>query len=238
MTREEQLMQEYEDVTFRILMDRVAQSEGKKALEENERLLADPAAAVPEAVERRAHKTIQRMFDQHKKEHTHHSLRKAWKIAVIAAIFLALMVTVVFAASPAIRAKTYNMVKNVYETHTDFTFPEDYPVSQELEINTGWIPDGFQLQDEGAIKSYSWEIYENGPEERILVEKSYPYETSIDTENAEITAVTVQGFDATLITKDKEARIIWLNTDCGIVYYIGTEGISSEELLRIAENIS
>ena len=65
MTREEQLMQEYEDLTFKILMDRVSQAEGARLLEENERLLADPAAAVPESVQRRTEKFVKlsRIFD-------------------------------------------------------------------------------------------------------------------------------------------------------------------------------
>lgn len=238
MKREEQLMQEYEDIIFKILMDRVAQAEGKKALEENERLLQDPEAAVPEMVTRRAHETIRKLCDQKKKEAVHRSMRKVLKVAVIAAILLAMMATIVFATSPTARAKAKNMVKNVYETHTNFTFPEDYPVSEELEINVGWLPEGFQLLDEGAIKSYSWEIYESEPSGRIMIEKSIPYETTIDTEDAEITSVTMQGFEATMITKNNEARIIWLNTDQDIVYYVDTEGLSPEEMLRIAESIS
>ena len=115
MTREEQLMQEYEDLTFKILMDRVSQAEGARLLEENERLLADPAAAVPESVQRRTEKTIQDAFDGRKKEFVHRSLRRALKVAVIAAILLATTATVVFAVSPTARAKMKNTIRNVYE---------------------------------------------------------------------------------------------------------------------------
>ena len=125
MTREEQLMQEYEDLTFKILMDRVSQAEGARLLEENERLLADPAAAVPESVQRRTEKTIQDAFDGRKKEFVHRSLRRALKVAVIAAILLATTATVVFAVSPTARAKMKNTIRNVYETHTDFNYTGD-----------------------------------------------------------------------------------------------------------------
>ena len=44
MTKREQLIEQYEDALFALLMDSVAEEEGKQALELNERLKADPAA--------------------------------------------------------------------------------------------------------------------------------------------------------------------------------------------------
>lgn len=47
MTKREQLIEQYEDALFALLMDSVAEEEGKKAIELNERLKADPEAEVP-----------------------------------------------------------------------------------------------------------------------------------------------------------------------------------------------
>ena len=47
MTRREELQEAYEDAMFALLMDYVAESEGKKALEENRALQEDPDAEVP-----------------------------------------------------------------------------------------------------------------------------------------------------------------------------------------------
>lgn len=44
MTNHERLTEQYEDALFALLMDSVAEEEGKQALELNERLKADPAA--------------------------------------------------------------------------------------------------------------------------------------------------------------------------------------------------
>ena len=44
MTRREELQEAYEDAMFALLMDYVAESEGKKALEENRALQKDPDA--------------------------------------------------------------------------------------------------------------------------------------------------------------------------------------------------
>ena len=45
MKREEELQLEYEDILFKIMMDRVAQAEGAQMLEENQHLLEIPDAA-------------------------------------------------------------------------------------------------------------------------------------------------------------------------------------------------
>lgn len=238
MTREEQLMQEYEDLTFKILMDRVSQAEGARLLEENERLLADPAAAVPESVQRRTEKTIQDAFDGRKKEFVHRSLRRALKVAVIAAILLATTATVVFAVSPTARAKMKNTIRNVYETHTDFNYTGDTQSPEELEITTGWLPEGFSVQDEGSIGTHTWEDYINATGDTINIQKSYPISMAVDTENADITYIDIQGYDATFITKNDEVRVLWLNTDKNVVYFINSEGLPPDTILKIAENIS
>ena len=238
MTREEQLMQDYEDLTFKILMDRVSQAEGARLLEENERLLADPAAAVPESVQRRTEKTIQDAFDGRKKEFVHRSLRRALKVAVIAAILLATTATVVFAVSPTARAKMKNTIRNVYETHTDFNYTGDTQSPEELEITTGWLPEGFSVQDEGSIGTHTWEDYINATGDTINIQKSYPISMAVDTENADITYIDIQGYDATFITKNDEVRVLWLNTDKNVVYFINSEGLPPDTILKIAENIS
>lgn len=238
MTREEQLMQEYEDLTFKILMDRVSQAEGARLLEENERLLADPAAAVPESVQRRTEKTIQDAFDGRKKEFVHRSLRRALKVAVIAAILLTTTATVVFAVSPTARAKMKNTIRNVYETHTDFNYTGDTQSPEELEITTGWLPEGFSVQDEGSIGTHTWEDYINATGDTINIQKSYPISMAVDTENADITYIDIQGYDATFITKNDEVRVLWLNTDKNVVYFINSEGLPPDTILKIAENIS
>ena len=55
MKREEELQLEYEDILFKIMMDRVAQAEGAQMLEENQHLLEIPDAEVPQAIQQHAY---------------------------------------------------------------------------------------------------------------------------------------------------------------------------------------
>ena len=65
MNRRDELRERYEDALFAFLMEDVIETEGKKMLEENERLKQDPLAAVPEAVDYRCIQTIKRGFVAH-----------------------------------------------------------------------------------------------------------------------------------------------------------------------------
>ena len=48
MTRREMLMDRYEDALFALLMNEVAEAEGRKALEENQRLCDSGEMVIPE----------------------------------------------------------------------------------------------------------------------------------------------------------------------------------------------
>lgn len=62
MKTREQLQEEYEDALFSLLMYDVAELEGRRAEEENERLLSDPNARVPEDLDRKCLQLINRHF--------------------------------------------------------------------------------------------------------------------------------------------------------------------------------
>ena len=69
MTNRERLKENYEDSVLALLMDEFAESEGKRYIEENERLRQDPSAGVPDVVERRALQTINRTFSRKGRRH-------------------------------------------------------------------------------------------------------------------------------------------------------------------------
>ena len=53
MTRREELYERYHDALFALLMEEVSETQGKKALEENERLNQDTQAEVPPEISAR-----------------------------------------------------------------------------------------------------------------------------------------------------------------------------------------
>lgn len=64
MKHQDELIEQYDDATFAILMEQVIQAEGTWAMEENERLKQDPAATVPKEMENLCLKTIKMLEDK------------------------------------------------------------------------------------------------------------------------------------------------------------------------------
>ena len=62
MTRREMLVEQYEDALFALLMDEVAEAEGQKALEENQRLRESGELVIPDNLRQRCHSAIAKGF--------------------------------------------------------------------------------------------------------------------------------------------------------------------------------
>ena len=125
MTKREQLIEQYEDALFALLMDSVAEEEGKKAIELNERLKADPEAEVPAEVRRRCEKLIRQEFNRKKARNLG---RMTWKMVQrisVAVMLLLVLLTTAMAASEQLRLSILNVVIRTCEQYTEFTFEKE-----------------------------------------------------------------------------------------------------------------
>lgn len=62
---------------------------------------------------------------------------------------------------------------------------------------------------------------------------------TVDTEDAEVNQVTIQGYEGTMVQKsaDEWTCIIFTVPEKNMVVYIDSEFIEAEETLKVAENI-
>ena len=86
MARQEELVERYEDALFTLLMNGVAEAEGKRLQEESAELKKDPSAAVPERVNRRCIRTINRAFAREKRIAFQRTSRRVLQRAAIVAV--------------------------------------------------------------------------------------------------------------------------------------------------------
>ena len=108
MNEQEDLYAQYEDAFFALLMNEVAEAEGQELLKKNEQLLADPNAAVPEAVSKRCLRTIEMRCRKARFQRNMQTvLRKLNRVALWILVPMLLFVGV-FAASETVRVKTLN----------------------------------------------------------------------------------------------------------------------------------
>lgn len=244
MTQKEQLWENYEDAVFAILMDAVAEQEGEKGLQLMEELEHDPSAQVPEEVQRRAEKTIRKAFAAQSRRSARHVGFRMFQRIAVAVLVVVLTTVCAFAAFPEIRTGILNMIADVYEDHTDFSFTTNASNSDpasDYKVELAWIPDGFEVSEEGSHYSTAWKTYENGKGAILYVaESSADNRTmTVDTEDAEVKQVTIQGYEGTMVQKsaDEWTCIIFTVPEKNMVIYIDSEFMEAEETLKVAENI-
>lgn len=252
MTRLDYLQDQYEDAYFALLMHEVAEQEGVRLEKLNEELQNDPAAAVPEEIDRKFLKTIDRYFAQ--KRHAGYwrtSKKILGRVGIVAAIIM-LLFTTAFALSEEFRVTALNLLITIEEKYTELhmegaedstagSAPETTDTStgsnyfDDLEI--GWIPDGFT-----CILNYPNETigFENEQGQSFIIDRTDGYDSmNIDTENADkIEYISINGIDSMQVFKEDDINTIIMDTEHNIFVRVWTSaGISVAVNEKIAENI-
>lgn len=240
MTRRELLEERYEDALFSLLMDEIAVSEGQKALEENERLNNDPTFQVPEHLNRRCEQTIRRAFAKRTARAVGRvSFKAVKKIAMVAGL-AAVLFTGAFAASETVRVNTMNFVMERYGSYAEFGFNDQSAESDdEMSLTVGWLPEGYVLEEQESDFSGIRYKYQKSKEECISV--SYIRTTGlgmrVNTENAEISEVEINGIMGTWIKTEKEQQLVLIPRDRDIMIDVVAEGLTEEEFIHVANEL-
>ena len=244
MTRREMLMEEYENALFALLMDEVAESEGRKAIEENERLKERGEPVISDTSRQRCMKTIARKTTQQDvKRYGRVASRVITKVAV-AVLVAMLLFTMAFASSEDFRIKTLNFVIDTFDDRTELSLvSEETPgVSQAavLQITVGWLPEGFNLVDAGNDGTSVWYQYdtEEGAMISVIAVDLTVGSLAVDTETAEMTPIEMKGTEAYIIQEANITQIIWrLSEYPDWMCLVTANGMKTEILIEVAEAV-
>ena len=253
MTRREKLEEQYEDAYFALLMDAVAEKEGARLEELNDQLNRDPTAAVPEEIDRRCRKVINRHFAEQRRSGYWRTTKRVLNRAAIVAAVMMLLFTSAFALSEDFRISALNLLITVEEQYTQLEMKSDDPgedlkslpttleglaTSEYFEnLEIGWIPEGFSCVD-STFDHYAGFQNNAGLYFSIILSDENSV-VQIDTENAEsIEHLSINGVDTMRVFKDGDINCVMMDTDNGIFIRVWTSpGISVETNEKIAQNI-
>lgn len=232
----EDLYEQYDDILFKAVMLQVANEEGRRLISENERLKADPSFAVPTEVYKHGLGTIRRAFRKGTREAKTKKMGKLiYRVAgVILVLFL--LTCVAFAAFPDLRVKFLNVFMHEYETHTEFMYQTEGSNEEEYSIRVEWMPQGFALEERGGTSIEKWEKWSDKDGRAAILSKSEPVTESFDTEDAEVSSVSIHEYQGTLIVKNDMIQIVWFNSDTNVVYTITSAKLTKTEAMKIAQN--
>ena len=239
MTHREELYEKYQDALFALLMDEGANAEGKKALEENERLKKDPTAGVPPEVSERCLKRIDREF---RKQDTKKMRKVTFKVAQYVAIIMLtglLFFTGAFALSDAFRSATLNLIIKNWGDSIDFYFTHE-DENEETQVQIGWLPDGVSLLETTTDTMGIVYIYGDKKDKNLVIAYYLVAGSSFsfDTENADyISDILINDHQAILIKKGDAVQIIQNLPEKNALLHITGENISESDMIRCAESI-
>lgn len=244
MSRQELLVEQYEDALFALIMDKVAEVEGQKAIEENQRLKESGEVVIPEELNRRCKQTIRcKTAEKHLKRYGKGFGKVLNKVAIVALMAL-LLFTTAFATSESFRVKTLNFVMEVFDDRTEIKFvPKDIAADSTAvpEITAGWLPEGFKLTRTDALKAnrvYEYANSDNTAYIAVNIMEMTSVSMALDTEDAKTLSLQVQGEDAIMVDKGNIKQLVWnLHADENWYCCVITENISEEDMLKFAENI-
>lgn len=242
MSSREQLIENYEDALFALMMDDIAQSEGERLLKENEALKNDAAAAVPPSLHKRCLQTICNALLRQKSGASVHCagrllVRLAAAVFVTAALFSA-----AFAASPGFRATTLNLLMNMNDELVEWA-PADkkHIPSIVLTVDEMWLPDGYTLAEETGDDFATTLLFRNKTGDSLYITRLQCNTDSIvqaDKEDAdEWIEVSVHGEPGIIVVKHGQTSLSWVDNHTGFYTSLVADKLSADQLLSIAEII-
>ena len=246
MNEQEDLYAQYEDAFFALLMNEVAEAEGQELLKKNEQLLADPNAAVPEAVSKRCLHTIEKSCRKARFQRNMQTvLRKLNRVALWILVPMLLFVGV-FAASETVRVKTLNYLIEEFDVGTAFFFRNDpnaepaqtFSDTDFTEAVRKCIPAEYSLvfKNTDEISRILYYMSDSGEE---ITASEYLLENIdatvvLDTEHAKVQTAAIGGQEVMLIFKEGFYQVAWIVKDAQKMYAIS----GSEDIKDIINNLA
>ncbi|MDE6922705.1 MAG: DUF4367 domain-containing protein, partial [Oscillospiraceae bacterium] len=267
MNRRVQSRERYEDDILAFLMDGLLEEEGRALLEENERLNADPAAAIPAELDERCRALLQSAFPDKPLKKPERVTWKILKRVLAAAVIAATLFATAYAAVPEFRAGVLNFWTEVEKIGTHFYFyssgektPAPTPVpSSPLVIKDGmpfeftYIPDGYEKYEEFALAfgenathylcSYNDKHDEINNFSLEILPVGENSSVIVDTEDATVQNTTIHGYSGMLIQKTdaftgrNQVQCVWVDERDKLFYSYFSLGISADESQRIFDGI-
>lgn len=248
MTRHEQLVENYENALFELLMEGVAEREGEQIGKENERLKNEPDFAISPVLDKRCMASIKKAC---RRRRSGQFGRKAYgvlsKVAVVVLVVLVLF-TSAYAAFPSVRAGIMNLIIEVSDVATTLrmedTMPVDLMSGGEKSLGDytySGIPDEFTLMSSNETNVSSRDYYENvvGEYISISIAQGENSQLKVNTENAvSVSEITVAGYTGLLIVREDVTILALADTDAGMFITLYSDCLGETGLLEIAKTLT
>ena len=245
MHEQEKLYEQYEDAVFALLMDKVAEENGKKLLQQNEALLADPDADVPETLSKRCLRTIEKA---HRKSQWKAAAKKVTRALNRVALWILVplfLFGTAFAASETVRVKTLNFLITNFEFGTEFRIENTASATPQQQSMTpvvdDCIPSDYDLISQSSTSLSEVFLYTNASDSEVSI-IIYTLEKlngaiSIDTEDAEVWYNTIDDQSVMYVQKADTYQAVWTDVENQKMYVLSSSNTALDVVYGIVEKM-
>ncbi len=175
-----------------------------------------------------------------KNKRTRRRFQTLSKRAAIFVVLFSLSVLVTTLSVEAFRVKLFNMITEVKEKYTSISVTE---ISPKIEDSISWtsfftpqfIPTHYELTDSQSFGELKILFFTNdeGKEIQFSQTSSSP-DFQVDTENAKMSDVLINGEKGILVEKESLSTLIW-TTEATTFYILGE--IDKDTIIKMAESV-
>lgn len=244
MHEQEKLYEQYEDAVFALLMDKVAEENGKKLLQQNEELLADPDAAVPETLSKRCLRTIEKAYRKSQWKAAAKKVTRALNRVALWILIPLFLFGGAFAASETVRVKTLNFLMTSLNVGTEFRIgSEDSSDSQQRTCSTieDCIPPDYAPVSQNCNSLFEVFLYANNSDSELCVTvyllENYSGAVTVDTEDAEVWYNTTHEQRVMFTHKTDTYQASWTDETAQKMYVLSISNTTLDVVYGIVEKM-
>lgn len=248
MTRHEQLVENYENALFELLMEDIIEYEGEKIEKECEQLRNAPEFSIPPEMDRRCLKTIARACQKKRYRQLGEKAYKALSTAAVIVLVVLVLFTSAYAAFPPVRTGVLNLLIEMSDFATTMRLEDNTSTDlmNEGEKSLGdytysGIPNEFTLMSSNETSVSSMNYYENsfGAYICISILQGLNSLHNVNTENAaSVSEITVAGYSGLLIVREDVTILSLADSYTGMLITVSSDCLDGEELIEIAHTFT
>lgn len=247
MPNRDQIREQYEEALFALLMDSVAEEEGRELQKLAKTLNHDPNAAVSKEFDEKCHQILNRSTGKIHRKRAKKWAKKALKRAVIVAILAGLLLVVAYATIPEVRVGVRNLILTVNEDSTDLSIQvrtQDGEVRKDIPLYCYVLPETpkkygepIKIEESQRFRGY-WYETENGEKFQIfLTQGGEESKCGVDTENAVVSNVVVNGWEGICAEKNETVQVSWLDMKHMVYISIYSTEFDKSTVLGLAKSV-
>lgn len=235
-----------QDAMIKLAAAQYVESEGNKLLEEEKLLNQMEKDELTEEDIKNFEKLCDRELKKHKRTSPGKILWFYRAAAVAAVLLLALNISIV--TVPAMRGWVWDFITQINPDRTAIKSTES-DVKEEVTRNEGidrrifdkeygitYLPEGFNIASETKnSRGINIDYCDANGNVILFKQKAAQGDVYIDTEDATVSEIDINGYTAILSEKEEKITVYWQMEN----YFIGVEGIgvNEQELVKIARSI-